>query len=88
MVGSPAEIKGATHFAPGKTIREFHELVQSTSGIDLLKDFGHVRARGAAGIYKLNFLRPSKRSDFREWIFEQTLALLRAGGADQVDEGA
>jgi hypothetical protein len=28
-----------TYLAPGKTIREFHELVQSGSGIDLLKDF-------------------------------------------------
>jgi len=31
-----------THFAPGKTIREFHELVQSGSGIDLLKDVSEV----------------------------------------------
>jgi hypothetical protein len=30
------------HFAPGKTIREFHELVQSGAGIDLLKDFSEV----------------------------------------------
>jgi hypothetical protein len=36
-----------TYFAPGKTIREFHELVQSGSGIDLLKD----GARGVAGIH-------------------------------------
>jgi len=28
-----------TYFAPGRTIREFHELVQSGSGIDLLKGF-------------------------------------------------
>jgi hypothetical protein len=28
-----------TYFAPVKTIREFHELAQSGSGIDLLKDF-------------------------------------------------
>jgi hypothetical protein len=31
-----------THFAPGKTIRELHELVRSGSGIDLLKDFSEV----------------------------------------------
>ena len=31
-----------TWFAPGKTVREFHELVQSGSGIDLLKDFSEV----------------------------------------------
>jgi hypothetical protein len=31
-----------TYLAPGKTIREFHELVQSGSGIDLLKDFSEV----------------------------------------------
>lgn len=31
-----------THFALGKTIREFHEFVQSGSGIDLLKDFSEV----------------------------------------------
>ena len=31
-----------TCFAPGKTIREFRELVQSGSGIDLLKDFSEV----------------------------------------------
>ena len=31
-----------THFAPGKTIGELHELVQSGSGIDLLKDFSEV----------------------------------------------
>jgi hypothetical protein len=31
-----------TYFAPSKTIREFHELVQSGSGIDLLKDFSEV----------------------------------------------
>jgi hypothetical protein len=31
-----------TYFAPGKTIREFHELAQSGSGIDLLKDFSEV----------------------------------------------
>jgi hypothetical protein len=32
----------ATDFAPGKTIHELHELVQSGSGIDLLKDFSEV----------------------------------------------
>ena len=31
-----------TYFAPGKTICEFHELVRSGSGIDLLKDFSEV----------------------------------------------
>jgi hypothetical protein len=31
-----------THFAPGKTIGESHELVRSGSGIDLLKDFSEV----------------------------------------------
>jgi hypothetical protein len=31
-----------TCFAPGKTVREFHELVQNGSGIDLLKDFSEV----------------------------------------------
>ena len=31
-----------TYFAPVKTIREFHELAQSGSGIDLLKDFSEV----------------------------------------------
>jgi hypothetical protein len=31
-----------THFAPGKTIGELHELVRSGSGIDLLKDFSEV----------------------------------------------
>jgi hypothetical protein len=31
-----------THFAPGKTIGELHELVQSVSGIDLLKDLREV----------------------------------------------
>ena len=31
-----------TYFAPCKTIREFHELAQSGSGIDLLKDFSEV----------------------------------------------
>jgi hypothetical protein len=31
-----------TYFAPGKTIGEVHELVQSGSGIDLLKDFSEV----------------------------------------------
>ena len=30
------------YFAPGKTIGELHELVQSGSGIDLLKDFSEV----------------------------------------------
>ena len=30
------------YFAPRKTICEFHELVQSGSGIDLLKDFSEV----------------------------------------------
>jgi len=30
------------YFAPGKTIREIHELVQSGAGIDLLKDFSEV----------------------------------------------
>jgi hypothetical protein len=36
-----------THFAPGETIHELHELVQSGAGIDLLKDCGEV-ARVAA----------------------------------------
>jgi hypothetical protein len=31
-----------TYFAPGRTICEFHELVRSGSGIDLLKDFSEV----------------------------------------------
>ncbi len=31
-----------TYFAPGKTIGELHELVQSGSGIDLLKGFSEV----------------------------------------------
>jgi hypothetical protein len=31
-----------TYFAPVKTIREFHELAQRGSGIDLLKDFSEV----------------------------------------------
>jgi hypothetical protein len=31
-----------THFAPGKTIGELHELAQSGSGIDLLRDFSEV----------------------------------------------
>jgi hypothetical protein len=31
-----------THFPPGKTIGELHELVQSGSGIDLLRDFSEV----------------------------------------------
>jgi len=31
-----------THFAPGKTIGELHELLQSGSGIDQLKDFSGV----------------------------------------------
>jgi hypothetical protein len=31
-----------TYFAPGRTIRELHELAQSGSGIDLLKDFSEV----------------------------------------------
>ena len=31
-----------TYFAPSKTIRELHELAQSGSGIDLLKDFSEV----------------------------------------------
>jgi hypothetical protein len=31
-----------TCFAPSKTIRELHELAQSGSGIDLLKDFSEV----------------------------------------------
>jgi hypothetical protein len=30
------------YFAPGRTIREFHELVRSGYGIDLLKDFSEV----------------------------------------------
>jgi len=30
------------YFALGKTIREFHELVQGGSGIDLLKGFSEV----------------------------------------------
>jgi hypothetical protein len=39
-----------TYFAPGKTIGELHDLVQSGSGIDLLKDFSEV-APGVAGIH-------------------------------------
>jgi hypothetical protein len=31
-----------TYFAPGKMIGELHELVQSGSGIDLLKNFSEV----------------------------------------------
>jgi hypothetical protein len=31
-----------THFAPGKTIHELHELVRNGSGIDLLKGFSEV----------------------------------------------
>jgi hypothetical protein len=34
-----------TYVAPGRTLREFHELAQRGSGIDLLKDFSEV-ARG------------------------------------------
>jgi hypothetical protein len=30
------------YFAPGKTIREFHELVRNGEGVDLLKDFSEV----------------------------------------------
>jgi hypothetical protein len=58
-----------TYFAPGRTIREFHELAQSGSGIDLLKDFSEV-ARGVAGIHKTvtvyrpNFLRPRSAQNF------------------------
>ena len=58
-----------THFAPGKTIGEFHELVHSGSGIDLPKDFSEV-ARGVAGIHKTvtvyrpNFLRPRSAQNF------------------------
>ena len=40
-----------TYFAPGKTIAELHELVQSGSGIDLLKAFSEI-ARGVAGIHR------------------------------------
>ena len=39
-----------TYFLPSKTIRELHELAQSGSGIDLLKDFSEV-ARGVASIH-------------------------------------
>jgi len=39
-----------TYFAPGRTIREFHELAQSGSGIDLLKDFSEV-ARKELGAF-------------------------------------
>jgi hypothetical protein len=39
-----------THFAPGKTIHELHELVRNGSGIDLLKGFSEA-ARGVAGIH-------------------------------------
>jgi hypothetical protein len=58
-----------TYFAPGRTIREFHELAQSGSGIDLLKDFSEV-TRGVAGIHKTvtvyrpNFLRPRSAQNF------------------------
>ena len=44
-VGCAEKVMRATidcYFAPGKTIRELHELVQSGSGIDLLKDFSEV----------------------------------------------
>ena len=39
------------YFAPGKTIREFHELVQSGTGIDLLKELQRGRSRKVAGIH-------------------------------------
>jgi hypothetical protein len=40
-----------TYLAPGKTIREFHELPQSGSGIESAQGLQRSRARGVAGIH-------------------------------------
>jgi hypothetical protein len=45
-------------FTPSKTIRESHELAQSGSGIDLLKDFSEV-AREKAFLTFLTALLPT-----------------------------
>jgi hypothetical protein len=56
-----------TYFAPGRTIREFHELAQSGSGIDL-QGLQRSRARGgihnAVTVYRPNFLRPRSAQNF------------------------
>jgi hypothetical protein len=42
-----------TYFAPSKAICEFHELVQSGYGIDLLKDFSEVAREELRAFTKL-----------------------------------
>src|SRR5712671_3581009 len=81
-----------TYFAPGKTIREFHELLQSVAGIDLLKDFSEVareELRAFTTLWELpkRLVRFSARSVLREWILERTLDWLGAGHTDHVYEG-
>jgi len=81
------------YFAPGKTIREFHELLQSVAGIDLLKDFSEVareELRAFTTLWELpkRLVRFSARSVLREWILERTLDWLGAGHTDHVYEGA
>jgi hypothetical protein len=71
-----------THFAPGKTIGELHELVRSRS----VSICSRTSARLARE--ELRVFMPLDVSAHRKWILEQALARLRAGGADHVDEGA
>jgi hypothetical protein len=50
-----------TYFAPSKTIREFHKLVQSGYGIDLLKDFSEVareELRAFTTVYRAELSTP------------------------------
>ncbi len=57
------------YFAPGKTIREFHELVQSGTGIDLLKELQRGRSRKVAGIHHVIGLSQKALYDSRRAQF-------------------
>ena len=57
------------YFAPGKTIREFHELVQSGTGIDLLKELQRGRSRKVAGIHRVIGLSQKALYDSRRAQF-------------------
>jgi hypothetical protein len=81
------------YFAPGKTIREIHDLVQSGAAIDLLKDFSEVAREELRAFTTLQdspkrLVRFSARSFLGEWILERALDWLGAGRTDHVDEGA
>jgi hypothetical protein len=84
---------GDAYFAPGKTIREIHNLVQSGAAIDLLKDFSEVAREELRAFTTLQdspkrLVRFSARSFLGEWILERALDWLGAGRTDHVDEGA